>query len=202
MGPMISRVLKPVATRAITPTAKLMLRCGFTPNGVTIVGAIGVVIAAFALYPSGHFFIGSLVITVFILSDLFDGTMARISKLGSSPWGGFLDSTIDRIADSSVLIALILYLHKYSDPLLPIVLIALVTGILVSYVRAKAESLGIECNGGFAERTERLIVALVAIGLHGLHLQFALAVGMWVLAIMGIVTIGQRILIVRNSTHR
>ena len=201
MVPMISRVLKPVATRAITPTAKAMLRMGCTPNGVTIVGAIGVVVSAFIFYPSGHFFLGSILVTVFVLSDLFDGTMARISEQGSSPWGGFLDSTIDRIADSSVLIGLILFLNRNSDPLVPVVLVALVTGILVPYIRAKAESLGIECSGGFAERTERLIVALLAIGLYGLHVPFALATGMWILAILGVVTVGQRILIVRKATQ-
>lgn len=201
MVPMISRVLKPAATRAITPTAKAMLRMGFTPNGVTIVGAIGVVLSAFIFYPSGHFLVGSLLITVFVLSDLFDGTMARISEQGSSPWGGFLDSTIDRVADASVLIGLILFLNRSSNRLVPVVLVALVTGILVPYIRAKAESLGVECSGGFAERTERLIVALVAIGLYGLHVPFALAIGMWVLAILGVVTVVQRIVIVRNATH-
>ena len=137
----------------------------------------------------------------FALSDLFDGTMARISEQGSSPWGGFLDSTIDRIADSSVLIGLVLFLNKNSDHLVPVVLVALVTGILVPYIRAQAESWGIECSGGIAERTERLMVALLSIELHGLHVPFALAVGMWTLAILGVVTVGQRILIVRNATH-
>jgi CDP-diacylglycerol--glycerol-3-phosphate 3-phosphatidyltransferase len=200
MVPMISRILKPVATRAITPTAKAMLALGFTPNGVTIVGAIGVVVSSFSFYPSGHFFLGSILVTVFVLSDLFDGTMARISERGSSPWGGFLDSTIDRIADSSVLIAIILFLNQSSDSLVPVALVALVTGVLVPYIRAKAESLGIECSGGFAERTERLIVVLLAAGLHGLHVPFALAVGMWVLAILGVLTVGQRIMIVRNAS--
>jgi CDP-diacylglycerol--glycerol-3-phosphate 3-phosphatidyltransferase len=201
MVPMISRVLKPVATRAITPTAKAMLRMGFTPNGVTIVGAIGVVASAFVFYPRGHFFLGTLLITVFVLSDLFDGTMARISQQGSSRWGGFLDSTIDRIADSSVLIGLILFLNKRSDPLVPVVLVALVSGILVSYIRAMAESMGIECSGGLAERTDRLIIGLLAIGLHGLNVPFALTTGMWILAVLGVVTVGQRIIIVRNAAQ-
>jgi CDP-diacylglycerol--glycerol-3-phosphate 3-phosphatidyltransferase len=201
MGPMISRILKPAATRAITPAAKAMLRMGFTPNGVTIVGAIGVVASAFTFYPQGEFFLGSLLITIFVLSDLFDGTMARISEQGSSPWGSFLDSTIDRVADSSILIGLILFLSEKSDRLVPISLIALVTGVLVSYIRAKAEALGIECSGGFAERTERLIIVLLAVGLHGLHVPFALAIGMWSLAIVGVLTVGQRIFIVRNATQ-
>lgn len=198
---MISSILKPAATRAITPTAKAMLRLGFTPNGVTIVGAIGVVVSAFIFYPSGSFVLGTILISLFALSDLFDGTMARISKQGTSPWGGFLDSTIDRIADSSVLIGLILLLNKKSDRLVPVVLVALVTGILVPYIRAKAESIGIECSGGLAERTERLMLALLAIFLHGLHVSFALAIGMWILAILGAVTVIQRIMIVRNATQ-
>lgn len=201
MGRMISRFIKPAATRAIAPTAKAMLRIGFTPNGVTIVGAIGVVASSFIFYPLGNFFLGTMLITVFVLSDLFDGTMARISEQGSSQWGGFLDSTIDRITDSSVLIGLILLLNKQSDLLVPVVLVALVTGILVPYIRAKAESLGIACSGGLAERTERLTFALLAIGLHGLHVPFALAIGMWILAILGVVTVMQRIMIVRNATQ-
>ena len=201
MGPMISRILKPAATRAITPAAKAMLCMGFTPNGVTIVGAIGVVVSAFTFYPQGQFFLGSLLITFFVLSDLFDGTMARISEQGSSPWGSFLDSTIDRVADSSILIGLILFLNQKSDRLVSISLVALVTGVLVSYIRAKAEALGIECTGGFAERTERLIIVLLAVGLHGLHVPFALAIGMWGLAIVGLLTVGQRIFIVRNATQ-
>ena len=201
MGPMISRILKPAATRAITPAAKAMLRMGFTPNGVTIVGAVGVVASALTFYPQGQFFLGSLLIAFFVLSDLFDGTMARISEQGSSPWGNFLDSTIDRVADSSILIGLILFLSEKSDRLVPISLIALVTGVLVSYIRAKAEALSIECTGGFAERTERLIIVLLAVGLHGLHVPFALAIGMWSLAIVGVLTVGQRIFIVRNATQ-
>ncbi|MEK6649279.1 MAG: CDP-alcohol phosphatidyltransferase family protein [Actinomycetota bacterium] len=198
---MISRIIKPAVTRVITPTAKAMLRIGFTPNGVTVVGAIGVVASAFIFYPSGRLFLGSVIISFFALSDLFDGTMARISGQGSGKWGNFLDSTLDRITDSSVLIGLILLLNKNSDRLVPVVLLALMTGILVPYIRAKAESLGIECSGGLAERTERLMLALLAIALHGLHLPFALAIGMWILAILGAITVVQRIMIVRNATQ-
>lgn len=198
---MISRFIKPAVTRAITPAARAMLRMGLTPNGVTILGAIGVVASAFIFYPSGNLFLGSAIISLFALSDLFDGTMARISGQGSGKWGNFLDSTLDRITDSSVLIALILLLNKDSDPLVPVVLFALLTGILVPYIRAKAESLGIACSGGLAERAERLMLALLAIALHGLHLPFALAIGMWVLAILGAVTVVQRIVIVRNTTQ-
>ena len=201
MGWMISDILKPAVTRVITPAAKGLLRIGFTPNGVTVAGAVGVVSSAFYFYVDSRFALGSLVVAVFVLSDLFDGTMARISKQGSTPWGGFLDSTIDRITDSSIIVALLLGLNQSQDPLIPVVLVALVTGILVPYIRAKAESMQIKCSGGLAERTERLSIAILSIGLHGLDVQYALAIGMWLLAILGAVTVIQRILIVRNAAR-
>ncbi len=196
---MISNVLKPVVTRVITPTANAMLKMGLTPNSVTLVGAIGAVVSALYFYPTGHFFAGSMFISFFALSDLFDGTMARISHKGGSVWGSFLDSTVDRITDSTVFIGLLLSLNKSSDSLVPVVLIALVAGILVSYVRAKAESLDIECSGGIAERTERIVIALCAIGFHGLGIPFALAGGMWILAVISVFTVVQRMWIVRKA---
>jgi len=197
---MLSAHLKPAVTRVITPMASFALRIGITPNAVTWTGAIGVVIAALVLYPKGEFFVGTSIICVMALSDLFDGTMARISKAGSSKWGNFLDSTIDRVTDSAILVGLLIYLINQSDPLTSVVVVTLVTGILVPYIRAKAESLGIECSGGIAERTERLIISLCAIGFDGLGVPYVLAVGMWLLALLGLYTIIQRMLIVKRAT--
>ena len=197
---MLSAHLKPAVTRVITPMASFALRIGITPNAVTWTGAIGVVIAALVLYPKGEFFVGTLIICVMALSDLFDGTMARISKAGSSKWGNFLDSTIDRVTDSAILVGLLIYLINQSDPLTSVVVVTLVTGILVPYIRAKAESLCIECSGGIAERTERLIISLCAIGFDGLGVPYVLAVGMWLLALLGLYTIIQRMLIVKRAT--
>lgn len=199
MVAMISDLLKPAVTRVITPAARGLLRMGLTPNWMTVLGGIGVVVSSYVFYPTAHFFTGTLVVTFFVLSDLFDGTMARISKQGSSPWGSFLDSTVDRITDSSILIALILGLDVHQDALIPVILIAILTGVLVPYIRAKAESIGVQCSGGLAERTERLIIALVAIGLHGLGVHYALAIGMWLLAVLGTFTVMQRIVIVKKA---
>jgi CDP-diacylglycerol--glycerol-3-phosphate 3-phosphatidyltransferase len=106
MVPMISSALKPAVTRLINPVARLALRIGLTPNAVTVLGALGLVSSAIFFYSNEEYFIGTLVITFFALSDLFDGAMARISDQGSSQWGGFLDSTIDRVTDSAILIAI------------------------------------------------------------------------------------------------
>lgn len=198
---MLSRTLKPAVTRLITPVASFALRIGITPNAVTWVGAVGVVASALYFYPLGDFFIGTAFIAFFALSDLFDGTMARISKAGASQWGSFLDSTIDRVTDSAILLGVSIYLINNDDPLSFVVIATLVTGMLVPYIRAKAESFSIECTGGIAERTERLIIAMSAIALDGLGVPYVLAGGMWLLALLGAVTVIQRMLIVRKAFH-
>ena len=196
---MISDSLKPVVTRAINPIARGALALGLTPNVVTFVGAFGLVASALYFYPKGDLFIGTLVISLFALSDLFDGAMARISHKGASMWGGFLDSTIDRITDSAILVGLTIFLVNENYPIAGVVIASLVFGSLVSYIRAKAESMQISCSGGIAERTERLMVSLTAIGLEGLGVPFALAIGIWILLILAVVTVVQRILIVKAA---
>lgn len=195
---MISSTVKPAVTRLITPVASFALRIGITPNAVTWVGAIGVVVSALYFYPRGQLFVGTAVIFVFALSDLFDGTMARISKSGASKWGSFLDSTIDRITDSSILIGLTIYCISLDDSLSVVVLVTLVTGMLVPYIRAKAEIYAIECTSGIAERTERLMISMSAIALDGSGVPYVLAGGMWLLAILGFITVGQRMIIVKR----
>jgi CDP-diacylglycerol--glycerol-3-phosphate 3-phosphatidyltransferase len=199
MVEMLSASLKPAVTRAINPIARGALRLGLTPNVVTATGAIGLVISALYFYPRQEFFWGTIAISIFALSDLFDGAMARISQKGASRWGGFLDSTIDRITDSAIVVGLIFALIDIDDPLAPIALAALVAGGLVSYIRAKAEALDIECSGGIAERTERLILTLTAIGLDGLGVPYVLAIGIWALLLLATVTVVQRVLIVKAA---
>jgi CDP-diacylglycerol--glycerol-3-phosphate 3-phosphatidyltransferase len=196
---MLSARLKPAVTKLITPVAVFALRRGVTPNAVTWVGAIGVVLASSFFYPRGDFFLGTLVICLLALSDLFDGTMARLSSAGSSRWGSFLDSTIDRVTDSAILLGVSIYLINQNDSLAYVALATLVSGLLVPYIRAKAESFGIACSGGIAERTERLIISLAAIGFDGLGIPYVLAIGLWSLAILGIFTVFQRMLIVKRA---
>jgi CDP-diacylglycerol--glycerol-3-phosphate 3-phosphatidyltransferase len=176
-----------------------MLRIGLTPNSVTALGAIGVIATSLIAYPNGHLFGGTVAICALALSDLFDGTMARISRAGASKWGSFLDSTIDRVTDSAILLGVSIYLINNDDQLSFVVIATLVTGMLGPYIRAKAESFGVECSGGIAERTERLIMAMSAIALDGLGVPYVLAGGMWLLAGLGAVTVVQRMLIVRKA---
>jgi CDP-diacylglycerol--glycerol-3-phosphate 3-phosphatidyltransferase len=199
MVSMISSALKPAVTRVIEPVARLALRAGLTPNIITVCGALGVLISAGYFYPREEYFVGTLCICFFALSDLFDGTMARISQKGASKWGGFLDSTIDRITDSAITIAILIPLIEADDKLSYLGIITLVTGLLIPYIRAKAESYSIACSVGIAERTERLIIILTAIGFEGLNVPYALATGLWLLAILGVITVIQRIKVVRDG---
>ena len=197
---MISDIFKPAVVRLISPTARGLLRIGLTPNSVTTIGAIGVIATSLIAYPNGYLFGGTVAICCLALSDLFDGTMARLSQQGPSRWGGFLDSTIDRVTDSAIALGLLIYLAQNNDPLSYVLLVSIVSGFLVSYIRAKAESLQIECKGGFAERTERLIILLTAIGFTGLGVDYILTVGIWALALASVVTVLQRLRIVWKAT--
>jgi CDP-diacylglycerol--glycerol-3-phosphate 3-phosphatidyltransferase len=196
MAPMISAHLKPQVTRLINPVVKGAVRLGVTANGVTIVGAIGTVTAALYFYPRGDLFLGTLVICVFALSDLFDGAIARLTNGTGTQWGGFLDSTIDRVTDAAILIGVLLYMIDRDNTVAILILISLVTGGLIPYIRAKAESMSIECSGGFAERTERIVISLTAIGFYGLGVDFSLLVGFGLLSVVGVITVVQRMAIV------
>ncbi len=184
---------------AVDPVARGLLRAHVSPDAVTIVGTIGTGVAALAFYPREQWVAGSLLIVVFVFSDLIDGTMARMSGR-SGPWGAFLDSTLDRVADGAVFGGILLGLAHAGDLWSAgAALACLVGGAVVSYAKARAESIGVECNVGIAERAERLAVAVLAAFLHGLAVPYALPVAMWLLAVLTWITVGQRIVHVRRQ---
>ena len=184
---MLSAILRKPVSRVVDPVAVFLLRIGITPNGMTFFGSLGTSAMALWLWPQGEYFWGTMGVIVFIFSDLLDGTMARISKK-SSQWGAFFDSTIDRVVDVALIGALLLSLLKTDDRLALVAFAALIGGFLVSYVKARAQALGLECDGGFAERAERVIILLTAVGFAGLGVPYILAIGIWILAISSLAT--------------
>lgn len=195
MYPMIQNRLRAPVTRLITPVCELLLRLGLTANMLTTIGAVGVVAASFSFLASGELLIGTLLITIFALSDLLDGTMARISKSNGSKWGAFLDSTLDRISDAAICIGLWLYFRNESL-IAWLLLLNLFLGGLIPYIRAKAEALSIKCDVGIAERVERLIIILIGSGLYGLGVTIAMPIALIVLTILSLITVLQRIRVV------
>jgi CDP-diacylglycerol---glycerol-3-phosphate 3-phosphatidyltransferase len=196
---MLNRYARAFFTKTFTPLARWLLKLGVSPDTVTLVGTAGVVASALVFYPRGSFFVGTLAITAFIFSDLVDGTMARLSERVST-FGAFLDSSMDRIGDAAIFGALAYYFgDKHNQPMFVLSLVCLISGAIVSYVRAKAEGLGYKCNVGVVERGERLVGSLVATGLSGLGLPYIQAIALWAIAIGSTITVFQRMLYVRTQ---
>lgn len=194
-------------TRVVSGPADLLLKLGVTPDQVTFVGTLGVVGGALWFFPRGELGIGVAVITAFVFSDLMDGYMAR--KIGtSSNWGAFLDSTMDRFGDAAIFGGLMLYyvgphaVAVLGGPRLYVyvALACLVFGSITSYVRARAESLGMTAKVGIAERAERLVLILVATGFNAIFdLPILTELALWLLAAASAITVVQRMLVVRKQ---
>lgn len=195
------KVLRPGLGRLLAPAGRALARTPITPNMVTVIGAIGMTAGALALFPTGHLFAGTMVCTGFVVADMLDGVLARMQG-STGTFGAFLDSTLDRVGDAAVFGGIAIWLATGGrDRLLAAVaLFCLVSGLLVSYTRARAEGLGIKCDVGIAERTERLLIGLVGIGLSGLGVPYVLSIGLWIVAVLSAITFGQRIYAVRRAT--
>ncbi|NMM22221.1 MAG: CDP-alcohol phosphatidyltransferase family protein [Phycicoccus sp.] len=198
---MLNRFARAFVTKLLTPLARLFLKLGLSPDVVTIVGTIGVCVGALGFYPRHEFFWGSIVVSVFALSDTIDGVMARLSDR-SSKWGAYLDSTLDRVGDSAVFGGLVLwYAGDGGTPYLAALALAcLILGSVVSYSKARAEGLGMTANVGIAERADRLVAVLIATGLVGLGVpEVLLTVVLSLLALASLITVIQRMLEVRRQ---
>ncbi|MDO5698444.1 MAG: CDP-alcohol phosphatidyltransferase family protein [Dermatophilus congolensis] len=195
---MLNKFARAFATRLLTPIAAFFLKIGLKPDAVTWIGTIGACAGALYFFPRGEFVAGVLFIAVFVIFDLLDGTMARMSGQ-SSTWGAFLDSTLDRIADGAVFGGLMLYYARQPGEAVTTwaTLACLIFGFVTSYARARAEGLGLTgANTGLAERADRLVVVLLVtfiVGLFDLPGEI-LAATLWLLALASAFTVGQRML--------
>lgn len=198
---MLNRFARALFTRIFRPIAALLVRRGVSPDVVTVIGTLGVVVGALAFFPRGEFFWGVIVITAFVFSDLLDGTMARMTGR-SSRWGAWLDSTLDRVGDAAVFGGIALYYAGRGNDLLLVALslYCLTVGGLVSYARARAEGLGMRADVGITERADRLVIVLVATGFHGLGVPYVQAVALWYVAVGSTITAVQRANAVRRQS--
>src|SRR4051795_10133059 len=169
---------------------------------VTITGTLGSVVAAAFLIGTGHLFWGAFAVTLLVLLDLLDGALAR-ARGGGSLFGAVLDSTGDRASDAAIFAALAWWYSGRGDDrlLVLLALVCLVLGVLTSYVKARAEGVGLSADVGIVERTERLILVLVGTGVSGLGIPYALHVCLWVLLVGSALTVGQRFAAVRSGSR-
>ena len=191
----------PAARKAVSglvePPARLLLRMHVSPDAVTLVGTAGAVAVALVCLPQGWFVVAVILLTLLTLSDLLDGTMARMAGT-SGPWGNFLDATLDRLSDGAIFGGLALYGAFLGQPwITAAATLALVTGQVTSYSKARAEAVGATANVGIAERAERLLIVAFAALLTGFGVPYVLPAALWLLGALGLVTIAQRIRTVR-----
>ncbi|MFP5369860.1 MAG: phosphatidylinositol phosphate synthase [Actinomycetes bacterium] len=191
---------RPLVARVITPLVERLARSGANPDVITVIGTLGAVAGAVGLIGTGQLFWGAFTVTVFVLLDMLDGALARALG-GGSVFGAVLDSTGDRAADAAIFSALVWWFSGAGDNrlLVLLALICLVLGILTSYIKARAEGVGLSCDVGVVERTERLILVLVGTGFTGLGVPYALHVALWVLLVSSAITVAQRFLVVRRT---
>lgn len=178
---------KPVDA-AVKPIGQALKRTGLSPDHLTIMGLLVGIGAGIAI-GSGRLWLGAALVVLAGLPDLLDGALAKASG-SSSQRGAFFDSTVDRVTDMFLLGGIAWYFAVDPDaaPELPMLPFA-IAGVssLVSYQRAKAESLGIDAKGGLMERAERIIAILI-----GLVINVLLVPILWLMLVLTTITAMQR----------
>ncbi len=183
----------------LDPPARLLLRLHVSPDAVTVVGTLGAVLCAVLFIARGSFVVGVIGVIVFAVADLLDGAMARM-KGSSGPWGNFLDASLDRVADGAIFGSVTFWAATNGEIWLAAgTLIALVAGQVTSYTKARAEAVGAEANVGLVERAERLMAILAALFLSGVGVPWVLDIVIWALAVLGVLTVIQRVIHVRKQ---
>lgn len=184
------------------PGATVLAKLGVHPDWVTVTGTVLLVATAFICVPRGWLWQGALIMTAFVLTDGLDGQLARMTNQ-VSPFGAFLDSSLDRVADGAIFGVTVLWLLGGRGEwwAASIALWALIMGQVTSYVKARAESVGYACSGGIAARGDRILILFASMLLSGLGVPYALEVGVCLLAVLSTITVGQRMMQVRRQSQ-
>lgn len=177
--------------RFFDPVARLLFRARVRPNHLTVLG-LGVSIAAAYVFSVGRLRWGAGLLAVAGLFDFFDGAVARLAG-SDSDYGAFLDSVVDRYSDLAVLLGILVFYEQRSDMPGAVLTMATLAGtVMVSYTKARAQSIGVRCEIGVMERPERLIALIAGATFNLLTLVMAL------LAVLTNVTALQRIVYTRK----
>jgi len=172
--------------RIADPVVRILSKTGITPNALTLINLALNIVAAYVI-AIGHFIPGGILVLVSGLFDLLDGALARLAKK-TTKFGAILDSTVDRMSEAAILFGLLIFYSGRGGSLEIVLIFAVLVGsFLVSYVRARAEGLGWQCQVGLFTRAERVIV--LAIGL----LVNQIFVVLCILVVFVFVTVGQRL---------
>jgi CDP-diacylglycerol--glycerol-3-phosphate 3-phosphatidyltransferase len=187
-----------LADRFTTPTARVLSKTGVTPNTLTVLGFL-VSVAAGVLVAKEYFLAGGLVVLFAGAFDLLDGPVARATGK-TTKFGGFLDSTLDRLSEAAVLAGIVAYYTFFEEaswePLLAYG--CFVGSVMVSYLRARAEGLGIECKVGVFTRVERVIVMSIGL-IVGQWVDLAIPIMLGIITALAFFTVLQRLIHVQRT---
>ena len=172
-----------------------LIESRLTPNAISLTGFALCIVAAVLVWQD-YYVLGGIAFVVGSVCDTLDGRYARASGKGT-PFGAFLDSTLDRVEEGVVLTAVAANFSEAGDDFaVAAVVVAVLASLMVSYTRARAEALGVECKVGIADRAVRVVILSAGLLLEGLDL---LRPAVYVLAGLALITVGQRILHVRKQ---
>ena len=188
----LAEIRRSIGYRIANPVVGILSRSKLNPNALTLVG-LAINIGAAFLVALSHFLLGGVLVLVSGLFDLLDGALARFTKQ-TTKFGAILDSTADRVSEAAILCGLLIwYMAEGSKIEVLLVFAVLIGSFLVSYIRARAEGMGLECQIGLFTRAERVIV--LAVGLLVNQVFIALCI----LVVFVYVTVAQRLIYLRKQ---
>ena len=189
----LTEIRKALAYRFTEPVVRLLSKTPITPSAITWFGFL-LTIGAAALIITGHFLVAGLVVLIAGFFDILDGALARRTNQATR-FGAVLDSTLDRLSEAVLLLGiLVFYAREQSITGILLVGAALIGSPLVSYIRARAEALGLECQMGLFTRAERVVVLVLGLLLNQVVIALA------IIAVFSFITAGQRLIYVWQRT--
>src|ERR687889_883382 len=172
-----------------------------TPNAISLTGFALCIVAAVLVWRE-QWILGGVAFILGSICDTLDGRYSRMSGKGT-PFGAFLDSTLDRMEEGIVLTAVAFHFSSEGDDVaVAAVVVAVLASLMVSYTRARAEALGVECKVGIADRAVRVVILSAGLLLQGFGLDDMLQYAVYVLAVLSVITVLQRIVHVRSELVR
>lgn len=184
------------------PVVRILAKTRMTPNNLTWLG-FGLTLGAVASIISGHLLAAGFVVLAASFLDMLDGALARGTNQVTR-FGSILDSTLDRMSEAGLFLGILVFYSLNTTPRSTMIIllsgIAMIASFLVSYVRARAEGAGLDCEVGLLTRTERVVV--LVLGLLLSQIDYALVIALVIIAVLSSVTVGQRLIYVWRQTGK
>jgi CDP-diacylglycerol--glycerol-3-phosphate 3-phosphatidyltransferase len=193
----VQDAVRALAQRLVRP----LLATPITPNTITTIGLLFALLVAW-LVGAGYLLAGGLVLAVSSITDIADGALAR-ARNAATDYGAFYDSLLDRVAEAVIGLGIIVYYINHGHAMEGTVLtyLGIVGALMVSYARARAEGLGLECKVGFMARPERIVVTCIGLMLAQPLGLWTLTACLWILVVTTCFTTAQRFWHVFTVTH-